>query len=115
MPPQSRAQRRQQNTRRAPTSPNAANRPAPDGDIDQAMLEAAEAEVAAASIPQSLPPRGAVSRAPRQSRRPIARPIAEPTDYTADYDGARSDMIKIAIWSVLLFAAMFAIKLSGLV
>jgi hypothetical protein len=115
MPPQSRAQRRQQNTRRATTSPNTAARPASGGDIDQTLLEAAEAEVAAEPLMQSLPPRGAVTRAPRQSRRPIVRPTAEPIDYTADYIGARSDMIKIAIWSALLFAAMIAIKLSGLV
>jgi hypothetical protein len=113
MPPQSRAQRRQQSARRAQTAPGAARQTT--SDYDQSLLEAAEAEVAAEPLmPTSLPPRGAVTRAPRQARRPIARPSAEPVDYTADYDGARSDLIKITIWAVLLFGAMIAIKLSGI-
>ena len=116
MPPQSRAQRRQQSARNNARAKTRTTRSQADSDIDLATLEAAEASVAAEPIGGmvDMTPRTS-TRATRQTRRPVARPTAAPVDYTADYNGARSDMLKIVIWAGLLFAAMIAIKLSGLV
>ncbi|HWQ12650.1 MAG TPA: hypothetical protein VNL77_07620, partial [Roseiflexaceae bacterium] len=52
-------------------------------------------------------------RAARPSRRAVARAI-EPVDYSQDYASARRDLARIAIISALLFAAMLALSLSGL-
>jgi hypothetical protein len=117
MPP-SRAQRRQQNARSAtranPHTTKVLNNQ--QDDIDQAALEAAEAQVAAEPIGTlvDMSPRTS-SRVSRPARRPINRPVPAPVDYTADYVVARSDLTKIAIWAVILFAAMFAIRFSGLI
>ncbi len=55
----------------------------------------------------------ATSAARRQ--RTLRSRVPEPVDYTRDYVLARRDMLRIAIISVLLFAAMVALKFSGLV
>jgi hypothetical protein len=113
MPSQSRAQRRQKNTRQA-TRPNQGTpRVVEYDEIDQATLEAAEAEVAATPLVNTQPRQAA--RSNRQARRPVNRPALEPVDYTQDYAVARSDLIKIIIWSVILFGGMIALKVTGLV
>jgi hypothetical protein len=45
----------------------------------------------------------------------LSRPAPEPVDYTPDYAAARRDLRWIALWSVILFAAMIVLRLSGLV
>jgi hypothetical protein len=113
MAPHSRAQRRQKNARQATRANPNTTRSVENDVIDQAELEAAEAVVAAA--PKiDLTPRPA-ARQSRQVRKPIIRPTAEPIDYTQDYVVARSDLIKITVWSVLLFGGMVALKFTGLV
>jgi hypothetical protein len=62
------------------------------------------------AAPASVPP-----RAVRASRRVLTRPAPEPIDYSADYAAVRTDLRWIAIWTALLFVAMFALYFSGLV
>jgi hypothetical protein len=112
MAPHSRAQRRQKNARQATRANPNTTRSVESDVIDQAEQESAEAVVAAPKI--DLTPRPA-ARQSRQVRKPIIRPTAEPVDYTQDYVVARSDLIKIAIWSVLLFGGMVVLKFTGLV
>ncbi len=117
MPSQSRAQRRQQNARTTNRAHIKTTRNLQSEDIDQVALEAAEAEVAAEPFGGmvNMSPRTS-TRVTRQNRRPApTRPVVAPADYTADYIGARGDMLKILLWAGLLFAVMIAIKLSGLV
>ncbi|MDZ4720460.1 MAG: hypothetical protein SH847_18555 [Roseiflexaceae bacterium] len=109
----SRAQRRQKNARQAARANTNTPRPVESDLSDQQELEAAEAVVAAAPR-VDLTPRPAARQA-RQTRKPIIRPTAEPVDYTQDYVVARSDLVKIAIWSVLLFGGMVILKFTGLV
>jgi hypothetical protein len=45
----------------------------------------------------------------------LTRPAPEPIDYSQDYTAARRDLRWIALWTVLLFGAMLALKFSGLV
>jgi hypothetical protein len=45
----------------------------------------------------------------------ISRAAPAPIDYTAEYVAVRRDLRWIVLWSVLLFAAMIALKFSGLV
>ena len=101
MPPQSRSQRRRQ-TARQPARP----------------IVSAEATSRAPNIgePVSLdPPTIAAPRAARANRRVISRAVPEPVDYSSDYAAVRVDLRWIAIWAVLLFVAMVALKFSGLV
>jgi hypothetical protein len=58
---------------------------------------------------------GAAARAARPNRRVLTRPAPEPVDYTADYAAVRVDLRWIAIWTALLFIAMFALYFSGIV
>ena len=106
MPPQSRSQRRRQAARQQ-TRP-AASAPAP---------------ISAPSIGETVPldpatiapPASGAPRAARPNRRVLTRPAPEPVDYTPDYAAARTDLRWIAIWTALLFIAMFALYFSGLV
>jgi hypothetical protein len=51
----------------------------------------------------------------RTNRRTLSRPAPEPVDYSKEYSAVRRDLRWIALWTVLLFAAMIALKFSGLV
>jgi len=55
------------------------------------------------------------ARPARSNRRVLSRPAPEPVDYTGDYTAARRDLRWIALWTVILFAAMVALRFSGLV
>jgi hypothetical protein len=101
MPPQSRSQRRRQALRQQ-------SRPA----------ASANTTGQAPSIGSTVPlvtPETSGARTARSSRRVISRSAPEPVDYTPDYTAARRDLRWIALWTVLLFAAMIALKFSGLV
>src|SRR5690349_9431544 len=113
MPPQSRAQRRRQAARQQQSRPKAPS------------VVTAEAAASAPSMGETIPldaptiaaptQSGAAPRAPRASRRVLTRPAPEPIDYSADYAAVRVDLRWIAIWTVLLFIAMFALYFSHLV
>jgi len=60
-------------------------------------------------------PVSAASRVARPNRRVLTRPAPEPVDYSADYAAVRVDLRWIAIWTALLFIAMFALYFSGIV
>lgn len=111
MPSQTRSQRRrqQQRTQRQINAPRPA-RPMPDI-IDGPLDENAAFEELAAPVEAEL---AAPARTPRKQRR-IVRPAAEPVDYSLDYQLARHDLRRIAILSILLLAAMIALRLSGVV
>jgi hypothetical protein len=101
MPPQSRSQRRRQ-TARQPARPTIS----------------AEATSRAPNIGETVSldqPTAAAPRAARANRRVISRAVPEPVDYTGDYAAVRVDLRWIALWAVLLFVAMVALKFSGLV
>jgi hypothetical protein len=55
------------------------------------------------------------TRTARSNRRVLSRSTPEPVDYTPDYDAARRDLRWIALWTVILFVAMIALRFSGLV
>jgi uncharacterized membrane protein len=113
MPTNSRAQRRRQNAQQAARANAAARRPSAPP-LDEEVLDIAEAEAAAEPIvgtPMNL--RTPVSRPARSSRRPATRTVLEPVDYTEDYVHARRDLLRILLWSVVLFAAMIALRFSG--
>jgi len=80
-----------------------------------------EAASSAPSIGESLDaptvasPAIASARTARPNRRVLTRPAPEPVDYTADYAAVRTDLRWIAIWTALLFVAMFALYFSGIV
>jgi hypothetical protein len=86
-------------------------------------LPDAEADNAAATgstIALGVPPVGEARRiesrpAARTTRRVLSRPAPEPIDYSKEYADVRRDLRWIALWSVLLFAGMIALKISGLV
>lgn len=111
MPPHSRSQRRRQPQRQN-------TRPQP---IDAApAIDAQEdAEEVADILPVVPAPEPILAvpaqRSTRASRRMLTRPAAEPVDYTKDYAASRRDLTRIIMWSVLLFAAMIALRFSGLV
>jgi hypothetical protein len=69
------------------------------------------------SAPASVIPTqaGASPRTARTNRRVLTRAAPAPIDYTADYAAVRVDLRWIAIWTVLLFIAMFALYFSGIV
>jgi hypothetical protein len=80
--------------------------------LDNASLEPPVSNIGASAL---LDQPAMAPRQARSTRRPVARPVAEPVDYTQDYFHARRDLTRIAIWSVILFAVMIAIRFSGLV
>jgi hypothetical protein len=61
------------------------------------------------------PPSNAPARTARTNRRVLTRAAPEPVDYSADYAAVRVDLRWIAIWTALLFVAMFALYFSGIV
>jgi hypothetical protein len=68
--------------------------------------------------PPTMPaPASAPARANRANtnRRVLTRAAPAPVDYTADYAAVRVDLRWIAIWTALLFVAMFALYFSGIV
>lgn len=101
MPPHTRQQRRRQ-----------ASRPQPRPTVSPEIPGYTDTTTSldAPALPVAQAPRSA-----RTARRVISRAAPEPVDYTADYGAARRDLRWIAIWTVLLFVAMFALKFSGLV
>jgi len=106
MPPQSRAQRRRQSTRQQQQQ----RRPNPPARSAEAVSEQAN------TGPTVVLDAGAPARpAPRPNRRVLSRPAPEPVDYSKDYAAVRSDLRWIALWTVLLFVAMIALRISGLV
>ena len=112
MPPHTRSQRRRQNARqpRPTASAEAASR-APITGTTVNLENPIE-------MPVEVPARAPVSastRPPATRRRVISRPALEPVDYGKDYTAARIDLRRIAIWAVLLFEVMIALKFSGLV
>ena len=122
MPPQSRAQRRRQTARQQQQS----RRPTPPQNLDSgSQAPAVEAEEAAATgatiaLGSSTPVVGEARRnegrpAARTNRRVLSRTAPEPLDYSKEYSAVRRDLRWIALWTVLLFVAMIALKLSGLV
>lgn len=105
MPPHSRSQRRRQGARQQ-------ERPARPS--SSAASASATGQAAATGQTISLDEAPA-ARPQRQARRVLSRSAPEPVDYTKDYMAVRSDLRWIAIWSLLLFAAMAALKFSGVV
>lgn len=106
MPPHTRSQRRR-------TSARQQNRPAVSVEapqIDPMIGTATSLDAPAARAPE-MPP----ARAARTTRRVLTRSAPEPVDYTADYAAARRDLRWIALWTVILFVAMIALRFSGLV
>jgi hypothetical protein len=65
--------------------------------------------------PVMAAPSSTAVRAARPNRRVLTRPTPEPVDYSADYAAVRTDLRWIAIWTALLFVAMFALYFSGIV
>lgn len=115
MPPHSRPQRKRQQPRPAGTQPAVTPTHLEPGDISMAALAQGVAEPGyqTSSTPAIREP---LSPAARGARRPQRRSAAlEPVDYTPDYDAAKRDLRWIALWAVLLFVAMFALKFSGIV
>jgi hypothetical protein len=108
MPSQSRAQRRRQATRqqqqqRRP-SPPVPSAPALNETASTGPTIALDTEAPAAPRP-----------AARGTRRVLSRTTPEPVDYTKDYEAVGRDLRWIALWTILLFVAMIALKFSGLV
>ena len=110
MPPQSRAQRRRQSARQQsrPQAPNAVN-------TEAASSAPSIGETIQLDPPAMTSPTSATSRSARPNRRVLTRPAPEPVDYSADYAAVRIDLRWIAIWTALLFVAMFALYFSGIV
>ena len=107
MPPQSRAQRRRQASRQQQQRRPAAQEPRADATRDPATTGSTIA--LGADAPASA---RVAARAPRRT---LSRSAPEPVDYTRDYDAVRRDLRWIALWTVLLFVGMVALKFSGLV
>ena len=125
MPPQSRAQRRRQAARQQQSRPKApgvvsAETASSVPNMGETIpLDPPTLAAPASGIPTQgggIPAQGgAASRAARPNRRVLTRPAPEPVDYSADYAAVRVDLRWIAIWTVLLFIAMFALYFSHLV
>ena len=120
MPPQSRAQRRRQAARQQQQSrrPAPPRNPEAEGGLPDA--EAGDAVATGPTIALGAPAVGEARRvesrpAARTTRRVLSRPAPEPIDYSKEYADVRRDLRWIALWSVLLFAGMIALKFSGLV
>ena len=110
MPPQSRAQRRRQSARQQnrPQAPNVVN-------TETASSPPSIGETISLDPPVMAAPTSTVARTARPNRRVLTRPAPEPVDYSADYAAVRTDLRWIAIWTALLFVAMFALYFSGIV
>ena len=122
MPPQSRAQRRRQAARQQQQSRRTAPPRNPDAGGQRPAVGADEAAVTGPTVALDAPvpvvgeARRIESRpAARTNRRVLSRPASEPIDYSKEYSAVRRDLRWIALWVVLLFAAMIALKFSGLV
>jgi hypothetical protein len=122
MPPQSRAQRRRQAARQQQQPRRPAPPRNPDSSGQLPALEADETAVTGSTIALDAPTPvvGEARRidgrpAARTNRRTLSRPAPEPVDYSKEYSAVRRDLRWIALWTVLLFAAMIALKFSGLV
>ena len=120
MPPQSRAQRRRQAARqqqqsRRPAPPRApeVGKELPDAEAGDAVAAGTTIALGAAAVGEAR--RMEVRPATRTNRRVLSRPAPEPVDYSKEYADVRRDLRWIALWSVLLFAGMIALKFSGLV
>jgi|SRR5581483_1661272 hypothetical protein len=100
MPPHTRSQRR-----RPAARPQ--NRPAVSAETPEV--------VPSVGTTTSLEMPAPAARPARANRRVLSRAAPEPVDYTADYDAARRDLRWIALWTVILFAVMIALRFSGLV
>jgi hypothetical protein len=121
MPAQSRSQRkrqaaRQQNQTRRPPAPISS----PEVESDAPTTPTAPTAPTTGptvrlATPTPTSTASVASRANRSVRRPSTRPAPEPVDYSKDYTAARRDLRWIALWSVLLFACMFVLKVSGIV
>ena len=107
MPPQSRSQRRRQAARQQQQ-----RRPTPPAPSVEAASQPASTGPTIALDPA---PPVAAPRAPRAQRRVLSKLAPEPVDYSADYTAVRRDLRWIALWTVLLFVAMIALRFSGLV
>jgi hypothetical protein len=111
MPTQSRAQRRRAAGRQQGRPANAPRQPQSYTNETIALTDVPVGEPIADEQP--LPTTAAsTSRAVRRIR---SRTAPEPVDYTRDYRDAARDLRLIALWSVLLFVAMFALAFSGIV
>jgi hypothetical protein len=102
MPPHTRSQRRRQPARTGTRPPR---------ETEVAVESAAEPALEMPPAPAA--PVAAGARGPRQTRRAAARVLA-PVDYSQDYAAARHDLIRIAVISIVLFAAMIGLGLSGI-
>ncbi len=120
MPPQSRAQRRRQAARQQQQSRRPAPPPAPEAGMGLPDAEADNTAATGSTIALGAPAVGEARRmesrpAARSTRRVLSRPAPEPIDYSKEYADVRRDLRWIALWSLLLFAGMIALKFSGLV
>ncbi|KAB8141932.1 hypothetical protein F8S13_17530 [Chloroflexia bacterium SDU3-3] len=102
MPAQSRAQRRRANAAAQQRRPSA---PQP---YETAELAADQVATPTAPLAAAAPAPAASSRVARRLRSGTAR-TPEPIDYTKEYGFVASDLRLIALWTVLLFVAMFAL------
>jgi hypothetical protein len=110
MPSQSRAQRRRQATRQQQQQQQ--RRPSSPAPSAEALRETVSTGPTIALDTQAP---AAPRPAARGTRRVLSRPTPEPVDYTKDYQAVGRDLRWIALWTVLLFVAMIALKFSGLV
>lgn len=101
MPPQSRSQRRRQATRQPGR-----------GSPPPTASRATSANPATLNSENEAPEPRAVRQ---QTRRVVSRFTPEPVDYSKDYSAVRRDLRWIALWTLLLFVGMIALKFSGLV
>ena len=118
MPAPSRAQRRRQNARQTRRATDTATPRTPQPAIEEPVIE--QGQAVAETIPSSRanplsPGSTAATRPARNTRRAVARPVAEPVDYSEDYRHARRDIVRILVWSTILFGIMIALRFSGLV
>lgn len=112
MPAQSRAQRRRANTRQQPYSAPRSYAepkiyPSPDtGEATDLLPETVLESASDVAVPTIVATSASSSRVAKRLR---TRSAPEPIDYTKDYRDVAKDLRLIAIWSVLLFIAMFGL------
>jgi hypothetical protein len=114
MPPQSRSQRRRQAARQQQPRRAAPPRPV-DAEVEETGATGPTITLGAPSSAAAEARRAEARPATRPARRVLSRSAPEPVDYSKDYAAVRWDLRRIVIWTVLLFAAMVALKFSGLV
>jgi hypothetical protein len=117
MPPQSRAQRRRQAARQQQSRPKAPSAVSAEAARSAASMGETIPLDAPTIALESAPAAGPKASAPptRSARRMSSRAVPEPIDYSKDYGAVRRDLRWIALWTVLLFVAMIALRFSGLV